>query len=113
MPKFSKLAYLRLLQNAGLTHAQYRILVTILTYSDRDGMNAHPGFANLAKECKMSKGTVSKGITALKRAGWLWESARGIRGDGSPSASVFELRVPDYFTSARASHRSDPDPWAT
>src|SRR5690606_19359303 len=63
---FDKLGYLRILRAAKLTHAQYRVLVTILGYTDGDGGNAHPGYARLADECRMSKGTVSKCIAQLK-----------------------------------------------
>lgn len=97
MSEFDKLGYLRLLRTARLTHAQYRVLVTILSYTDGRGENAHPGYARLADECRMSKGTVSKCITQLKRAGWLWETARGHPSEGGRRAAVFRVRVPRYF----------------
>lgn len=98
-PGFDKLGYLRLLRTAKLTHAQYRVLVTILTYTDGEGENAHPGYARLADECRMSKGTVSKCIAQLKRAGWLWQVSRGYPSEGGKKASVFRVRVPEYLAS--------------
>lgn len=99
--QFSKLAYLQLLRKARLTHAQYRVLVTILNYADADGTNAHPGFARLAEECRMSRSTVSKCIAFLKRSGWLWESARGFPSADGGNASVFELRIPPYLNGTK------------
>lgn len=97
--KFNKLTYLQRLRTANLTHAQYRVLVTILTYSDPDGANAYPGFAKLAKDCRMSRGTVSKSLKALKRLGWLREVSHGYPSKRRRTASVFELRIPKYVAS--------------
>lgn len=102
---FSKLTYLQMLRRARLTHAQYRVLVTILTYADRDGVNAHPGFARLVEECQMSRSTVSKSIAFLKRAGWLWETSRGYPSEGGQNASIFELRIPQYMQRYKAQYK--------
>lgn len=95
--QFNKLAYLQLLRKARLTHAQYRVLVTILTYANPDGTNAYPGFAKLAEECRMSRSTVSKCIAFLKRTGWLWEASHTYPSGAGRNASVFELRIPKYL----------------
>lgn len=105
---FSKLTYLRILRSASLTHAQYRVLVTLLVYTNPDGTNAHPGYARLVRECQMSKGTVSKSLKALKKAGWLWETSKGTATKGSDEASVFELRVPEYLEEKRPEKQDDP-----
>lgn len=97
MSEFNKLKYLQLLRYAALTHAEYRVLVTLLTYADPDGTNAHPGYAKLSRECRASKGTVSKGIKRLKRLGWLWQESSGIRGEHSQVAAVYRLTVPPYL----------------
>lgn len=103
MARFNKLSYLQLLSGAALTHAEYRVLVTLLTYTDDDGTNAHPGYRRLADECRMSNGTVSKAIKQLKKSGWLWQSANGIRCEGGRVAAVFELRIPAYLTPEKVS----------
>lgn len=101
MARFNKLKYLQQLRHAALTHAEYRVLVTLLTYSRDDGTNAHPGYRRLAEECQMSNGTVSKAVKKLKSAGWLWETSRGTKGEGGRNAAVFELRVPAYLSVAK------------
>lgn len=98
MARFNKLSYLQLLRGAALTHSQYRVLVTILTYASEDGTNAHPGYRRIAEECRMSNGTVSKAIKQLKAAGWLRETSRGTRGEGGRDAAVFALRIPAHLT---------------
>ncbi|QRY51793.1 helix-turn-helix domain-containing protein [Mycolicibacterium septicum] len=95
--KFDKLGYLQILRGTNLTHAQYRLLVTMLGYSDEYGCNAHPGYARLSKECRMSKGTISKCLSHLKRSGWLWESAHKWPSSDGREASVYELRIPKYL----------------
>lgn len=95
---FNKLNYLRLLRGANLTHAQYRVLVTMLSYSDRKGANIHPGFTRLREDGRMSRGTVSKCIAQLKKSGWLWEVSHGWPSKVRRKASVYELRVPPYYT---------------
>jgi biotin operon repressor len=92
-----KLNYLKQLRVAHLTHAQYRVLVAIMTYADQDGTNAHPGFARLASECRMSRSTVSKSIKALKKSGWLRETSRGYPSGERRMASVFDLKIPEYL----------------
>lgn len=97
-PTFNKLNYLRIMRAGRLTHAQFRVLVTLLTYANPDGTNAHPGYAKLARQCQMSKGTVSKSIQYLKQAGWIRQTAFGRpRADGG-EASTFSLTVPQYLS---------------
>jgi DNA-binding transcriptional MocR family regulator len=128
--QFNKLKYLQLLRHASLTHAEYRVLVTLLTYASKDGSNAHPGYRRLAEECRMSNGTVSKAVKQLKAAGWLWETSRGTKGERGRIAAVFELRIPTHlspkkfpegnakqFPDSRTSSQYKPpdseDPWGS
>lgn len=96
MARFNKLTYLQLLRGAPLTHSQYRVLVTILTYANPDGTNAHPGYAKLAGQCCMSKSSVGRCVRQLKEAGWLWETSPGRVSSHGGEAAVFELRIPPF-----------------
>ena len=78
-----------------LKAGEYRVLVSLLSYANMDGTNAHPGIPTLAGECGMSERQVSRCITSLKAKGWLIEDKPGRRGkNGDNKAAVFNLEIP-------------------
>lgn len=91
----NKFEYLKALHGVDVTPAQFRVLVTILDYSDQNGNRAFPGVENLVKDCCLSTATVKRCLTALVDAGWLTKVSRGGRsGDGRKRASEYALTAP-------------------
>ncbi|MCV7422999.1 helix-turn-helix domain-containing protein [Mycobacterium yunnanensis] len=92
----NKFAYLKALHGAGLDASEYRVLVTLLDYSDGHGRNAHPGRSTLATDCELSESTIKRSIKSLQRKGFIREESRGGRGgeNGRNQASCYTLTLP-------------------
>lgn len=99
---FGKLQFLSTLRGGDFTHAEYRVLVTLLSYTDRDGCNAHPGVARLADDCHMSTGTVRKALRELKRRGWVYETHKGRPAKHRRVASTYRVQLPPNLRPERS-----------
>ncbi|MFV8237464.1 helix-turn-helix domain-containing protein [Mycobacteroides chelonae] len=99
----NKFEYLKALHGVDITPAQFRVLVTILDYSDQNGNRAFPGVENLVSDCCLSTATVKRCLAALEGAGWLTKVSRGGRsGDGRKRASEYALSAPDSTAHKRS-----------
>lgn len=111
--KFSKLLYLKALHGADLTSSEYRILVTILCYTDANGEGAYPGPGRLSGDCNMSERTVKRCIKSLRIEGYLRRTKKG--GRNPRRASEYALSLPAWRaqwwreqTVTPVSHHTDP-----
>lgn len=90
--KFSKLLYLKGLHGANLTSSEYRVLVTVLCYTNANGEGAWPGVARLQDDCRMSERSVQRCLKSLRTKGWLRRVQLGSAKSGR--ASEFALSTP-------------------
>ena len=103
--KFSKLAYLKGLHGVKMSASTFRVLVTVLNYTDANGDNAYPGLQRLAEDCCTSVSTVQRALKQLKADGWIRVEQRGgRRGDGTHWATNYSLST---------GHELLDDPWAS
>ncbi|CQD11855.1 hypothetical protein BN1232_02232 [Mycobacterium lentiflavum] len=93
---FDKHGYLKLLRGVDMTYSEYRVLVTMLSYSDGDGTHAHPGNARLAEDCDICERSVKNALVSLVKRGWLVKVKEGRgRGPGNPGvAAEYALTMP-------------------
>ncbi|SKU76428.1 Uncharacterised protein [Mycobacteroides abscessus subsp. massiliense] len=95
MWKFDKYAYLKALHGVDIAPNQFRVLVTMLDYTNQDGERAFPGIEKLSADCCISRATVKRSLAALEGAGWLTKVSRGGRsGDGRNRASEYSISQP-------------------
>ena len=98
MTQFNKIAYFGKLPPGtlkSLSATALRVLMMLYHFSDKEGDNAFPGVAQLARKCAVSESTVKDALKRLKQAGCIEQVSRGGRaGDGRKWASNFSLRVP-------------------
>lgn len=85
--KVSKLTWPKLLRGADLTHAEYRVLCNVATYTNEYGRHAHPSVARLMADCRMSKSTVKRTLRSLEAKGALTLTKRG----GGTRANVYAI----------------------
>lgn len=83
------------LRGADLTHAEYRVLITVSTYADAKGCRAHPGIDRLARDVCMDKRNVRRAIKSLIDKQWLTLARKGGNDVGYRMADEYELRIPD------------------
>lgn len=74
---FNKFTYLKSLHGVDLTAPEFRVLVTLLNYTNQNGERAYPGIANLARDCCLSHSTVKRALRVLEEKGWLRKVSRG------------------------------------
>lgn len=94
MDRISKMTYPTRLRGADLTASEYRVLMTIWTYSDEHMRKAYPSRARLATDCCMSLASVKRAVTALTAKGYLTIDARGGWSEGGNRANVYHLSLP-------------------
>ena len=104
MQSADKFTYIRALNGADLTLAEYRVLITVWHYTDKDGQRAYASAARLAQDCRMAERTARRSLAGLVQKGFLHRVRRGGR-DAQPRASEYELRLPDHIPTGH--HRPD------
>lgn len=88
---FSKLSWLKHMRGADLTDAEFRVLVLLVTYTDKNGTDAYPGNTRLADECGMHVRSVRRILHRLVAKGWIIEKSPGGNQYGKGIANVYEL----------------------
>lgn len=90
----SKLAWMKELRGADLTHAEFRVLLTVASYTDAHGRNAYPGQDRIAADAVVRPNTARDALKSLIAKGWLTvaDSTGGKYGRGR--AAVYELSTP-------------------
>lgn len=97
----SKHTWYKHLREANLTHAEYRVLVTVSTYADAKGCRAHPGIERLARDACMDKRNVKRAIKSLIDKQWLILTRKGGNEVGYRMADEYELTTPEDIHKGR------------
>ncbi|MBX9147977.1 helix-turn-helix domain-containing protein [Rhodococcus qingshengii] len=100
MAEFSKLTWQKMLRNADdLTHAEFRVLMIVSTWTNENGANAHPGFAKIVAASCVSEPTAKKALKTLIAKGWLIFEQAGGNQYGKGAANVYRLACPEGASS--------------
>lgn len=91
MTGFSKLSWLKSLRGADLNDAEFRVLVVLSTYTDKQGNQAFPGATRLAADCGMQARSIKRVMHRLEAKGYIAERTRGGNEYGHRRASVWDL----------------------
>ena len=109
---FSKLSWFKRLRGAGLNDAEFRVLVVLSTYTDKEGNQAFPGNTRLAAECGMQPRSIQRILQRLETKGWISQRHRGGNEYGRGRANVWDLvRTPPTGVIHKGdptSHKGDP-----
>lgn len=87
----SKLSWLKSLRGVGVSSTQYLVLVTISTYTDKNGLNAHPGWVRLQSDTGLQLNTIKKAVKVLLSKRLLILSEEGGNQHWKGKANVYEL----------------------
>lgn len=94
MEGITKMQYPTKLRAADLTHAEYRVLMTLWTYSDAGMASAYPSKARIASDCGASVSTVKRALADLQEKGYVSLDSRGGWRDGKNMANAYHLELP-------------------
>lgn len=109
-PALTKLQWQKRLRGADLTNTEYRVLMTICSYTDKTLGNAHPGWARIVADSCITEKTAKKAVVALVAKGWLRLVEAGGNQYGKGRANVYALAVPLSTRGAAAAPlRADGD----
>jgi len=92
----TKLQWQKHLRGAPLTHSEYRVLMTISTYTDARGLHAHPGWDRIAEDANVDRRTARRAVKALIRFGWLTLTAKGGNAVAYRAADEYALGTPAH-----------------
>ncbi|MBM4640466.1 hypothetical protein GS448_15855 [Rhodococcus hoagii] len=92
----SKLEWLAGLRGVDLTHAEFRVLVTLFTYTDASLSNAYPSKATLAEVAKVTPRTLTTSLRTLQKKGLARIVRQGGNQYGKGTANVWELLPHSY-----------------
>lgn len=96
---FSKLSWQKKLRGADLSHAEYRVLMTVSTYTGADGRNAYPGNAKIIEDSTIARSKIGPILKSLEVKGWLVVQKPSV---GRTDATVYRLGVPADLREADA-----------
>jgi len=86
--EFSKLSWQRALNGHRLSPAQYRVLLTLFSFTDGNGAGARPGWPLLTAATALDQRTVKRAVKDLVEAGYLVRTGAG---GGRGRAASFAL----------------------
>lgn len=87
------------LPGAATSPSQRLVLLSIANHANRYGLEAYPGWQTITEETGLSRATVARCISELRRAGVLRvEKAQKRGGDGRFSVTVYGLELPGLAT---------------
>lgn len=106
-----KFAWTKALRGAeGLTHAEFRVLVILSTYTDANLGNAFPGRQQLFDAACVSMPTGKKALKSLIEKGWVVLVEEGGNQHWKGKANVYAVTVPKGVSHLPPSGQSDvPD----
>lgn len=91
-------------RGADLTHAEFRVLMILFSYSSENGRNIRPGKERIVRDARASEPTVRKALRELQRKGWIVLTEEGGNQHGKGKANVYALSTP-----RQRSERGDAD----
>lgn len=92
--KRTKLQWLESLRGADLTHAEFRILVIIATYTNANRTNAFPGFTTIVRESRVDEKTARSALRSLQAKGYLVLLEEGGNRHWKGKANVYGVTTP-------------------
>ena len=92
--RFCKFTYLKGLHGHPVPPAAYRVLVTVLDYTNERGEMAYASVGRLAADCCMNERTVKRHLAWLREHGYLTRTKRGRRVGNVGLASEYSLALP-------------------
>lgn len=101
----SKIEWSKEIRGADLTPTEGWVLTILHGYTDRDGRNAHPGWAALSRDTGLTVKTVKQAVRSLLAKGYLIQTAVG---GGRGRANVYDLSLP-VETGVAGAPVSDPE----
>lgn len=78
-----------------LSHAEFRVLMAVASYSDKMGGSAHPGKERVATDTGIHAKNVQKHLRALEDQGWLLVRQIGGNALFRGAATVYQLGAPE------------------
>lgn len=95
--RFSKLDWLRrcvLGSSPELSHADRSVLMTIFSYTDGTGQNAHPGRQRIIDDSGVNRSKLDGHLSKLERLGYIIKTQQGGNQVRKGWANVYRLGVP-------------------
>lgn len=77
MIQFSKLKWQRQLRGHPISPTEYRVLLAVFVYTDRDGEHAYPGWERLVADTRLDMRTVKAAVRRLVDRGYLMQTREG------------------------------------
>lgn len=105
---FSKLTWIKELRGAELSDPEFRVLVMLSTWTDKNGRDAFPGNVQLADACHMQPRSVIRILRRLEEKGWIMRTFQGGNEVGMRVANVYALHSPVIHKGDPPSHKGDP-----
>ncbi|WP_371829876.1 helix-turn-helix domain-containing protein [Rhodococcoides yunnanense] len=90
----TKLQWFTELRGADLTHAEFRVVTILATYTDAQMDNAFPGLNKLATEARVRVNTAREALKSLQSKGWIRLTQEGGNQYGKGRANVWSLTIP-------------------
>ncbi|WP_198020300.1 helix-turn-helix domain-containing protein [Nocardioides sp. J54] len=94
MARRSKLDWMKDLRGADLTPAEFKVLVILATYTDKNMLNAHPGTKRLVEDTGLARSTVIAALGVLQERGWIRMTEQGGNQFGKGIANVYSIHTP-------------------
>lgn len=88
------MTYVTELRGADLSASEYRVLLTVWTYSDENMLNAFPSINRVAGDTGLTRSTVKRCLKSLREMGYLKIDAPGGNIDGKNLATRYRLTLP-------------------
>jgi len=95
MGALTKLGWQKALRGAELTHAEFRILTTIGTYTNAALSSAFPGRTKIMEDARVSERTLDRALKILVAEGWITLVEAGGNQHFRGKANVYAVSVPD------------------
>lgn len=92
-PRRAKLDWMKELRGADLSHAEFRVLVVILTYTNASRDNAFPGLKQIVAGSCVTEKTARTAIKSLTAKGWLVLLDEGGNQHWKGKANVYAVRT--------------------
>lgn len=80
-----------------LTAMQYRVLIAILSFRNRNSDTCYPSREKLAQRTGYSIANISKVTGALVNLGWLEKDGKG----GRSSTTIYRVKVPEFLRKSK------------
>lgn len=77
-----------------LSHVEFRVLMALASYSDKDGKNAHPGNSRLSADTGIEQRNLRRYLKRLEESGWIVTTSAGGNHIRKGTATTYMLTIP-------------------